>query len=153
MFEQLVLNKANELVDEGKFDEAYDYFTFLQRNKPATPGLAKAGEDFLFAEANAAYHKGQYDSALALLRELYRRNPKRPGLDRVLGGTTDKLVEQYCPRRIIPRRECSCTTWLPSSPTTRWSPSGTNNGGARPPRCWPRPARRPSPASGARPPS
>ena len=95
LFEQLVLNKANELVAEEKFDEAYDYFTFLERNKPYTPGLGKAMEDYLYEEAKDAHRKQQYDSALALLRELYRRNPKRPGLDRALGLTTDKLVEGY----------------------------------------------------------
>ncbi|MEN6459077.1 MAG: ABC transporter substrate-binding protein [Thermoguttaceae bacterium] len=94
-FDQLVLNKASALVRDGKYEEAYDYFSYLQLNKPTTPGLAEACEDFLFAEANASYHNGQYDSALALLREIYRRNPKRPKLDRTLAGTTDKLIEQH----------------------------------------------------------
>ena len=95
MFEQLILNKANDLVAEGKYDEAYDYFAFLERNKSYTPGLGKAMDDYLYEEAKDAHRKQQYDSALALLRELYRRNPKRPGLDRALGLTTDKLVEGY----------------------------------------------------------
>ncbi len=125
LFEQLVLDKANELVEEGRFDEAYDYFTYLQRNKPALPGLAKAGEDCLFAEANAAYHKGQYDGALALLRELYRRNPKRPGLDRVLGGTTDKLVEQYVSEKNYPAARAllhNLAVTFPDNPVVaRWN--------------------------------
>ncbi len=116
LFEQLVLEKANEVVDEGRFNEAYDYFAFLQKNRPGMPGLAKAGEDFLFAEANAAYHKEQYDGALALLRELYRRNPKRAGIDRVLGGTTDKLVEQSISERNFPAAQVllhNLALWFP----------------------------------------
>ena len=95
LFEQLILNKASDLVAEEKYDEAYDYFAFLERNKPYTPGLGKAMDDYLYEEAKDAHRKQQYDSALALLRELYRRNPKRPGLDRALGLTTDKLIEGY----------------------------------------------------------
>jgi len=95
LFEQLILNKANELVAAGKFDEAYDYFLFLERNRPQTPGLGKAVEDYIYEEAKWAQRDKKYDSALALLHELYRRNPKRPKLDRALGRTTDLMVEQY----------------------------------------------------------
>jgi tetratricopeptide (TPR) repeat protein len=109
LFEQLVLNKANDFVAEGKYDEAYDYFAYLERNKSYTPGLGKAMEDYLWQEARDAFKKakkaeddgqlddakGQYDSALALLRELCRRNPKREKVDGALGGMTDKLIEGY----------------------------------------------------------
>ncbi|MEN6451606.1 MAG: ABC transporter substrate-binding protein [Thermoguttaceae bacterium] len=107
LFEQLVLNRAGELTSQGRFDEAYDYLTYLDHNSHGLRGLAKTTEDFLLAEANAAYRKGQYDGALALLRELHRRSPKRPGLDRAVGVATDKLVEQlvaaknYSPARIL----------------------------------------------------
>jgi ABC-type transport system substrate-binding protein len=95
LFEQLVLDKANELTADGKYDEAYDYFTFLERNKPNTPGLGQAMEDYLYEEAKDAHRRRQYDSALALLREAYRRDPRRPGLEHALGLTTDRLVDQY----------------------------------------------------------
>lgn len=97
LFEQLILNKANDLIAEEKFDEAYDYFAYLERNKSYAP-VGEAVEGFLYEEAKNAHVKGQYDSALALLRELYRRNPKRAGLNRAMGMTTDKLVEDYAKR-------------------------------------------------------
>jgi ABC-type transport system substrate-binding protein/tetratricopeptide (TPR) repeat protein len=95
LFEQLVLQKAVALVAAKEFDQAYDYFKFLEEKHAGLPGLAEAMEEYLFQEAEALYLKKQYDGALALLRELYRRNPQRPKLDTVLGAATEKLVEQY----------------------------------------------------------
>lgn len=95
LFEQLVLQKANSLVEAKEFDQAYDYFRFLEQSHPQLPGLSEAVEEYLFQEAGALYSEGQYDGALALLRELYRHNPRQPKLEKALGTTTDKLVEQY----------------------------------------------------------
>ncbi|MBN2473031.1 MAG: hypothetical protein JXB62_00385 [Pirellulales bacterium] len=95
LFEELVLAEANRLVTAGELEEAYDCFRFLEERYPETRGLDSAMEEYLYEEAVASQRKGQYDGALAMLRELYRRNPKRPNLDRALGLSTDKLVEQY----------------------------------------------------------
>ena len=54
MFEQLILNKANDFVAKGEFDPAFDYFAYLERNKPGTPGLRKSMEDYLYEEAKHA---------------------------------------------------------------------------------------------------
>jgi ABC-type transport system substrate-binding protein len=95
LFEQLVLDKATALAGDTRFDEAYDYFTWLERNKSDTPGLGKAIENALYEEAKDSHRRQQYDSALALLRELHQRNPRRAGLDVALGRTTDELVNRY----------------------------------------------------------
>ena len=39
LFEQLVLAEANRLTSIGNFDEAFDYFAFLSKRYPETPGL------------------------------------------------------------------------------------------------------------------
>ena len=95
LFEQMVLDEAAALVAEGKADAAYDYFRFLEAEYPKLPGLAKAREDYLCEEARLCHRRQQYDAALAILREVHRRNPQRPGLDKAMGLTTGKLVEQY----------------------------------------------------------
>jgi tetratricopeptide (TPR) repeat protein len=95
LFEQMVLDKANELVAAGKGAEAHDYFKFLEEQYPKLPGLRTAIEDYLYAEAKVCQRKQQYPGALAVLRELYRRNPQRPGLDKAMGVATEKLVEQH----------------------------------------------------------
>jgi tetratricopeptide (TPR) repeat protein len=94
-FGQLVLERANALAAEGELDEAYDHFQYLEQNRPNTPGLGKAMEDYLYAEASQAERRQRYDEAVATLRELYRRNPKRPGLDQALSVATDKLISRY----------------------------------------------------------
>ncbi|MBN1395373.1 MAG: hypothetical protein JW959_10150 [Pirellulales bacterium] len=94
-FGELILNKAVELSDNGKFDEAFDYFTYLQRNIPNVPGLDEAVDKSLQAEVVAASKNDEYDGALALLRELRRRNPEFPRIESALGKMTEKLVERY----------------------------------------------------------
>ena len=127
LFEQLVLNKANELVADGRFEDAYDYFAFLERNKPDTPGLSKAVENSLYEEAKACHRKQQYDGALALLRELHDRNPRRPGLDKALGRTTDELVEPLREGgKLSTRRGRCCEILRPTIPTTRSSSNGAS---------------------------
>jgi len=94
LFEQLLLNKAAELVAAGKMEEAYDYYAYLERNKPQTPGLKEAVENFLYEEAKQAQRQGKIESALASLIELRARNPRRPGLDQALGRVTDELTSR-----------------------------------------------------------
>jgi ABC-type transport system substrate-binding protein len=95
LFEQLVLKKAEALVGAKRFDEAYDYFQFLEESYAELPGLGRAMEEHLFQEARELYSKKRYAGSLALLRELHRRNPQRPKLEDVLGATTDRLVQRY----------------------------------------------------------
>jgi ABC-type transport system substrate-binding protein len=95
LFEQLVLQKANELVAAGKLEEAYDYFQFLLEKDPSLPGLERSWQDYLFAEGGDSFRGGRHDRALAMLRELYAKAPKREGLDTALGATTDALVKHY----------------------------------------------------------
>jgi tetratricopeptide (TPR) repeat protein len=95
LFEQMLLQKANDLLSAGKLDAAYDYFSFLEDNYPHVAGLAAASEEFLFQQARAFFGRRQYRNALGVLRELHRRNPQRPKLDVAMGAMTEKLVEQY----------------------------------------------------------
>jgi Flp pilus assembly protein TadD len=97
LFEQMVLNEASQLVKAGKFDEAYDYFAFLQEKYAKMPGLEPALENYLFEEAKslARPEKGQFDAALVRLREIHQLNPQRPGLSIALGFVTEKLCLKY----------------------------------------------------------
>lgn len=98
LFENMVLAEAERLVNEGKLEEAYDYFAFLHQDYAALPGLGDAMETYLYEEAKAAHRAGQFDRALAMLRETYSRNPRREGLDKALGLATGKLVDDYAAR-------------------------------------------------------
>jgi hypothetical protein len=95
LFEELILNKANELSEAKDFERAYDYFVYLDANKPNLPGLGKSFEANLYREAGECKSNGQYDAALALLREVFERDRRRPGLDKALGWVTDQLAAGY----------------------------------------------------------
>jgi hypothetical protein len=77
LFEQMVLAEAEEHFKKGRFDEAYPYYQFLEAKYPQTAGLAKAIEDYLWAQAEHEIKRKSPERALALLVELHRRNAER----------------------------------------------------------------------------
>lgn len=95
LFEQMVLEEAQQLAKDGEIDAAHDAFKLLERKYPKTPGLAEAGERFLMAQMAAAYKRGRYDECLAVLLELHRRNPQRRGLAEAWQRVADHLIESY----------------------------------------------------------
>lgn len=103
LFEYMVLDEARELVRQGKndpakFDEAYDYFDYLQQNYPNLEGLKQALADYLYEDAGSFHRREKYENAFALLNELYERDPQYPKLAAALGATTQKLIEPYLAR-------------------------------------------------------
>ncbi len=99
LFEQLILKKAVELMQEGNREAAFDYLTYLKTSDPTLPGLDAALQDYLYREARLKQTKRQYRGALAMLRELHRLNPQHPQVAAALGIATDKLVEQYVAKK------------------------------------------------------
>ncbi len=95
LFEQIVLDKASQLVAAKRYDEAYDYFEFLRANAPQTPGLGTGIENYLHAQFKSFERAGLHGNALAMLNELHRRNPERPELADDFGRTIDKLADRY----------------------------------------------------------
>ena len=95
LFEQMLLDKAGELMRAGKRDEAYAFYRFLDEKYSRAFGLAAAYEEYLLQEAKALHEQRRYRNALAMLRELFRRNPRHPKLEKAMGAMTDKLAERY----------------------------------------------------------
>ncbi len=95
LFEQVVLEEARKLAQAKRYEEAYEYFQFLQRNAPQTPGLNEAVCDYLHVQFESFENAKLYDNALAMLREIYRRNPERQNLGEQFGRIIDRLVEQH----------------------------------------------------------
>jgi ABC-type transport system substrate-binding protein len=100
LFEYMVLEKARELVrqgkdDKAKFDEVYDYFDFLKREYPKVEGLTAALGDYLYEDAGYWHRHEKYENAYALLNQLYEVDPQYARLPAALGATTQKLVEPY----------------------------------------------------------
>lgn len=93
LFEQSLLAEARRLSDEGKFDEAFDYFARLQANFPNYPGLDKAINQYLRNDARRLAAAKQYDRALAVLLSLVSRNPKMEGLASEIDQVAGALIE------------------------------------------------------------
>lgn len=103
LFEQMVLADANQLVTDGKLDEAFDYFSFLKLN-PAykeMDGLAESHQTYLYKCFAEAARAKQYDEALGIIEELYAQNPKfklnensRSVMDN-MGVLADSLIGGY----------------------------------------------------------
>ena len=89
-FEELVLREAAKVVAEAvaltgadkaveaqhKYDEAFEFYQFLLRFYPATPGLTEAIHDYLYLNAGSLFRAGRVEEAFAILEELYSQNPE-----------------------------------------------------------------------------
>ena len=93
LFESQVLAEAEPLIEANKFDEAYEYFVFLQQEYPDTPGLAAAWERMLWREAGSWRKAGEHEQCYTMLLELFARNPAFDRLETALIETTQSLLE------------------------------------------------------------
>lgn len=102
LFEQFALEKAEALVAEGKFIEAYGYFAYLLENDREMPGLASAVERFLMKNAQASFKAGRADAALAMLLTLLEKNPERDDVSRAVAHVADRLITTRVRERDYP---------------------------------------------------
>lgn len=93
LFEELVLAEANQRVQEGRFDDAYAYFRFLEAKTPPVAGLKEAIELCLWTQILASFKAGKQDEAMALLAELSGRNPQRTGLPKAYERVSLELAK------------------------------------------------------------
>jgi ABC-type transport system substrate-binding protein len=95
LFERMVLDEAELLTTNGKFDEAYPYYEFLQRRYPKMTELAASYEKFLFASAGAAYKQQRYEESLGVLWELFDRDPEHKGVTAAIQRVVGVLFERW----------------------------------------------------------
>ncbi len=98
-FPQLLLDRVNQLVDQKRFEEAYDYLIHIRRFYPKLKGYAAAFQRFLWYEAQHRLQQGQADRALVLLLHLQEQNGKYPGLREALGRLVVAKAQQYLARK------------------------------------------------------
>lgn len=102
LFEQMLLLEAAKLRDAGQFEDAYEYYVFLELGDAKFPGVNEAFAACLFREADAWINRRRWDLALSLLNEAHRRDPKIEGLAEALSKTTDTLVGDHFVARRYP---------------------------------------------------
>ena len=74
LFEEILVGEVSQLVAEGKLDDAFEYFTFLNRKYPEAPGLDETLHRYLYLSAQQWFGEARFLEALSLLEELYGRN-------------------------------------------------------------------------------
>jgi len=94
LFEQIVLEQAEALSAQRKFERAYAYYQFLHENYPDLPRLDESTHAFLYVNAGVLFQQGDLAKALALLEELHRRNPNYDGLPAALARVIDRVLQQ-----------------------------------------------------------
>ena len=98
LWENMVLEEANQLVVADKLDDAFDYFSYLLREYPSMPNLPASHQGYLYQCLVSAVKTMRYDEALGIAEELYAQNPKfkptessPPLLDRI-GFLAEKII-------------------------------------------------------------
>ena len=95
LFEDMILQEGVKLTKEGKFDDAYPYFSYLLNRAPDTRQLDQAVAFYLQSNAIAAFNDKEYDRALAILGSLFERTPKAPRLASSVDTVAGKIIENY----------------------------------------------------------
>lgn len=93
LFEDMLLAEATRLTKEGKFDEAFDYFSRLLAEYPSRLGVNDAANEYLRRNALALYQAGELDRSMAVLSSLYERSPNSPGLGSAVDSVCGKMLE------------------------------------------------------------
>ncbi len=101
LFEQMLLEEAQQFVAKDKLNDAFDTLQYLQERFPKAPGLAEAQQSYLYVTAGRMFRQQHWPEAMAVLEELqrlnpdYRQSPTAPALSQVYGTVLQKIVEGY----------------------------------------------------------
>ena len=107
LFEELVLAEVGKVLAEKHFDEAYEYYHYLQSRSPDFPGVKEGLTNTLFQEAIYWADQKKLDQALGLLGEVFARDPKWKQLDAKLRDISGELIsgnvnaQQYAAARLL----------------------------------------------------
>ena len=92
--EDLMLMRADLLINEGKLDKAFELLLVVERRAPGWPGYTDKRNRLLFEEAKVRVEENQLEEALAFFEELHILDPSFAGLREGMGGVIDTLIKQ-----------------------------------------------------------
>ena len=90
--EDLALQRAEALRQEGELEQAWELVTHVRRRDPEWPGLAETIDRLLFSDADRLLAKGEPERALAVLDQLFERSPRFLNLDTRFGSAVRTLA-------------------------------------------------------------
>jgi hypothetical protein len=98
LYEQLILQFANKLLDKKRFGEAFEHLNFLIQSFPQTPGLAVLRRDFLYRSAIEMAGMRRLPHALAVLEEFQRAFPEDKDKDKIrnaISNVSSQIVDSF----------------------------------------------------------
>jgi hypothetical protein len=101
LFEDRVLAQARQLVEDKKFDLAYEVITFLQETYPQVDRLAEVSALYLHTQARDEIEHGNWRAALALLHDLAIQQRDRPGVADDLLKVSNRLIDESLERNEV----------------------------------------------------
>jgi tetratricopeptide (TPR) repeat protein len=90
--EDLMLMRADILLNEKKLDKAFELLLVVQRRVPGWPGYIDRRNRLLFEEAKLRMDEGQPEEALAFFEELHLLDKAYSGLREEMGKVIDALI-------------------------------------------------------------
>jgi tetratricopeptide (TPR) repeat protein len=101
LYEQMILERAKNLVSERNYGEAFEHLNFLMVNYPQTPGLSSLRQEFLIESAADLLKQKRLPHALAVLEELQKTFPnyQRERVRGLITTVSNDLVQSYFDRK------------------------------------------------------
>ncbi|MBS0266184.1 MAG: hypothetical protein JSS02_29915 [Planctomycetes bacterium] len=93
-YEDLMLRRIDQLLDEKKIRQAYELILALEERQDSWPGIAPRKDRLMFLEAEVRLAAGQEQHALALLESLHERRANYQGLEAQFGEVGERLMSQ-----------------------------------------------------------
>lgn len=110
-FPEVLMEKAESLAAEKKFDEAFYYYEFLRQRFPdesyryyenranddpdKQKTLNRSTADYFYREGVEMLAKGEHDRAFTLLNDAYALNAEQPGLETALAEVAGARISRY----------------------------------------------------------
>jgi len=91
--EDLILKRADLLIEDEQFASAYDLLFALKAMKPHWPGLSDAYERLLFLEGQHLHEKQNYNEALTRFEHLLQLNKEYSDLSNAMAETSSRLID------------------------------------------------------------
>ena len=91
-YEDLMLRRVDQLLDDRKVRQAYELLVALEERQESWRGIVARRERLLFTESAVKLDEQQGQQALALLEALHERNSKYNGLEAQFGIVVDRLI-------------------------------------------------------------
>lgn len=103
--EDLMIQRINELLKEGKIDSSLELLNRLRRTWDDWPGMEDVQQRIIFTDAQRRIESGNAATSLMLIDEIYRLNENYAGIQTQAGLAIEQLVSDAIAKEDYPRAQ------------------------------------------------